>query len=200
MRVFNNSSKYLKSYNKLQRAHHVTERVVRNNNNTDRKTKPSVFGIEVKAERKRRVGITGSSKTAQKYEITNRKKTKPGELGRGTVLLTRATWHELVQIWCEKSVRFNKWFARAGDAGRLGGPRGGKARPPVPRAASPACLRASRLCACGTSLYTLHCARCACVCAFPVRTRLRAPVRVPPSVWVYDAPMGLAHRWARADL
>lgn len=84
MRVSTTVSKYLKSYNKLQRAqYYVTERAVRNNNNTDRKTKPSVCGSEEKAERKRRVGITGSSRSAQKYNVTNRNETKPGETGHG---------------------------------------------------------------------------------------------------------------------
>lgn len=77
MRVSTTVSKYLKSYNKLQRAQdHVTERAVRNNNNTDRKTKPSVCGSEEKAERKRRVGITGSSRSAQKYKILTETKSK----------------------------------------------------------------------------------------------------------------------------
>uniref|UniRef100_A0A2A4JQW9 Uncharacterized protein n=1 Tax=Heliothis virescens TaxID=7102 RepID=A0A2A4JQW9_HELVI len=137
MRVSTTVSKYFKSYNKLQRApHHVTERAVRNNNNTDRKTKPSVCGIEDKAERKRRVGITGSSRSAQKYDGTNRNETKSGETGHDNVLLTRATRLKRVRLRCEKSVRFNKWFARAGDADQLG----------VPRAAPPASLRGARLC------------------------------------------------------
>lgn len=121
-------------------------------------------------------------KISSEVRNTNRNEGKPKKTGRGVVVLTRATWLERVWLRCEKSVRFNKWFASAGDATRLRSSRRESSPASAERLPGAPCPRL-------VHSYTLHWAAPVCV-----------PVRTPARVCSYDAPTGLAHRWARADL